>query len=46
MFKANKKASNKNTQILFGLFKVNYRNTRTNFEIYSKVTIKTTERRH
>ena len=41
LFKANKKTSNKNTPVGLGLFKVNNRNTRTNFEICFKITIKT-----
>ena len=46
MFKVNKKASNKNIPIDLDLLKVSNRNTRRNFEIGSKLTIKTPDGRH
>ena len=45
-FLVNIKASNKNTPISLGLFKVNNRNIKRKFEICSKLTTKTSDRQH
>ena len=46
VFKVNKKASNKNTPIGFGLLKVSNKNTKKKSEIFSRLTLKTRDRRH
>ena len=46
LFKINKKTRNKDTPIGLDLFKVSNRNTTINFEICSKLMIKTPDQRH